>query len=233
MSATPGSPRYSDRDQAGRELARRLDGVVVPPLVVIGIPRGGLLVAWPIAERFRSPLTVSFARKLSLPIAPELAVGALDEDGHVSVDHQTLHELRGSLRDLSAARERAAVQIRRQQELYRAPSLVERLADSTAVLVDDGLATGATLRAALARLRRRGARWVVVAVPCASAPAAEAVAREADRFVCPIVDPAFFAVGAYYDAFDQVSDGQVSAILERARPFAGEPPPPGPRPSAR
>ena len=211
---------YSDRDEAGRAHVRALERVISPPIMVIAIPRGGLVVGWPIAERWRAPLTISYVRKLALPVAPELAVGALDEDGHVLVDHDTLRQLGGAQRDLIAARERVAHEIRRQQDRFQAPSLLRRLPECTAVLVDDGLATGLTMRACLAHVRRHGARQVVVAAPCAAASTAATIAAEADRLVCPIVDPEFVAVGAYYESFAPVTDEEVLAILARARPFA-------------
>ena len=229
------TPGYADRDEAGRALVRALESVIEPPIVVIAIPRGGVVVGWPIAERWRAPLTISYARKLALPIAPELAVGAIDEDGHVLVDHETLRQLGGTPRDLAAARERVAHEIRRQQERFRAPSLLRHLPERTAVLVDDGLATGLTMRACLAHVRRHGARQVVVAAPCAAASTAAAIAAEADRLVCPIVDPEFLAVGAYYVSFPAVADEEVLAILARARPFAAglaeEPRAKGPAPA--
>jgi putative phosphoribosyl transferase len=216
--------RFRDRAQAGRELAEALAPVLKPPAVVAGIPRGGVSVALPIVERFRLPLTVVYARKLTAPIAPEFAFGAIDEDGHAIVDSRSVAMLGLSPDDVERAKERVSKEIRRRMTTYGVPALGQHLPGAAVVLVDDGLATGLTMRAALEYARRRGAREIVVAVPCASEAAAREFERAADRFVCLTVDPDFMAVGQYYVDFSPVSDEEVIAMLTRARePAAREP----------
>lgn len=208
---------YRDRLEAGEVLAAEVAPLVRGPAVVAGIPRGGVVVAAPIARVLRAPLTLAFVRKLALPQAPELAVGALDEEGHAIVDHRIAASVRGTQELIGRARERVHAEIGRQRALYTSAAPLARLAfEATVVLVDDGLATGLTMRSALAYVRRHGASEVVVAVPCASRDAADRFTREADRFVCPIVDDAFMAVGAYYDTFGAVPDHEVIATLDRA-----------------
>lgn len=208
--------RYANREHAGRVLAGKLPDLGNGPFIVVGIPRGGVVVAAPIADRLHCPLTLTFARKIALAIAPELAVGAMDEDGHVIVDHSQMIRIGGRPEDLALARDQAGREIRRQRAAFHSPRIEEFLTHSTVVLVDDGLATGYTMRAALAHARRHGARNVVVAVPCASRLAAETIRREADEFVCPMVDTAFGAVGTYYAEFPSVTDEEVASILVAA-----------------
>lgn len=208
---------YPDRESAGRALADRLEGLVAPPCVIGAIPRGGLLVALPLAERLHAPLGIVFVRKLTVPIAPELAVGAVDEDGEVLLDRYTSESVGATAEELAAARRRARYEIERQRTAYPSPPLAALLPGAAVVLVDDGLATGLTMRAAMAWVRRHEAREVVVAAPCAAASAARRFEREADRFVSPVVAGGSFAVGAFYHDFHAVSDEEVLEVLERAR----------------
>ncbi len=208
---------FRDRADAGRALADELARVVTPPCVVAAIPRGGVVVALPIAERLGAPLTVVYARKLTAPVAPELAFGVLDEDGEVILDEGTVRTLGLGPDAVDEAKRRVAGEIRRRMALYRVPPLAGYLPGAAVVLVDDGLATGLTMRAAVAYARRHRAPKVVVATPCASVEAAERFRREADQLVCPVVDEDFMAVGAYYRDFSPVPDELVTEMLERAR----------------
>lgn len=211
---------YRDRTQAGRLLAHAVAPAVEGRCVVAAIPRGGIVVALPVAERLRAPLTLAFVRKITLPGAPELAIGALDEDGHAVMDYEVVGLFRCGPAEVARARERVRAEIERQRHRYDVTPLARIAGDATVVIVDDGLATGLTMRAAVAYARRHGASRVIVAAPCASSEAARVFEREADRFVCPWVDPAFGAVGAYYADFAAVPDDEVVATLERARSWA-------------
>lgn len=216
---------FSDREEAGRQLAERLAALISPPSVLAAIPRGGVAVALPAVRRLRLPLTVVYARKLTAPIAPELAFGALDEDGEVLMDADIVAQLELRPEDIEAAKTRVGAEIRRRMALYKVPPLEHYLPGSGVVLIDDGLATGLTMLAALAYARRHGARDVTVAVPCAAGEAARRFRREADRFLSLIVDESFVAVGNYYRDFSPVSDQQVLAMLARSgeRDIAGNP----------
>jgi len=208
---------FENRRQAGRALAEQLAGLIDPARsVVAALPRGGVAVALPIVQRFGVPLAVVHARKLTVPVAPELAVGALDEDGGVVLEPETVAALGATPRDLERARERVAREIERRQRCYAAPALTHFLPGRDVVLVDDGLATGLTMRAAVAYARRHGARAVTVAVPCASAQAVELLRRDAARVVSLVVDEDFGAVGAYYRDFEPLGDDEVVAMLDRA-----------------
>lgn len=209
--------RFRDREEAGRLLATEVADSVRPPAGVAAVPRGGVAVAQPLAERLRLPLAVAYARKLTVQAAPELAFGALDEDGEALVDAGAVALLGLSAPDVEAAKARVAGEIERRMALYQAPTLASFLPGAAVLLVDDGLATGLTMRAAVRYARRHGAREVIVAVPCAAAGAVERVADEADRVVALVVDAAFPAVGAYYVDFSAVSDREVLALLDRMR----------------
>jgi len=208
--------RFRDRAEAGGLLADALAPLLARPFVVAAIPRGGITVALPVAERLAAPLTVVHARKLTAPVAPELAFGALDEDGQAMLDEEIVGLLRLSEGAVDEARKRAAAEIERRVASYRVPPLARFLPGAGVVLIDDGLATGLTMRAAVAYARRHGARDITVAVPCAAPGAAARLEREADRVVSLVTDEAFEAVGAYYDDFSPVSDDEVIAMLERA-----------------
>jgi putative phosphoribosyl transferase len=218
---------FDNRTEAGRALAGELAPLVAPPAVVAAVPRGGVAVALPIVERLGLPLTVVYARKLTAPFAPEFAFGALDEDGQVTLEAASVRMLGLAPADVEKARERVWAEIRRRMARYAVPPLARYLPGAAVLLVDDGLATGLTMRAALAYARRHGAREVTVAVPCASASAAARFRREADRLVSLVVDEAFAAVGAYYRDFAPVDDDEVVAMLARARRAADPPVAPG------
>jgi putative phosphoribosyl transferase len=215
---------FPDRADAGRKLAEALAPVLKPPCIVAGIPRGGVAVALPVVEKFHLPLTVIYARKLTAPVAPELAFGAIDEDGHTIVEPQSVAMLGLLPADVERAKDRVAKEIRRRMATYGVPALGHYLPGAAVVLVDDGLATGLTMRAAVEYARRHGAREVIVAVPCASTSAAREFERAADRFLSLLVDPDFMSVGQYYSDFSPVSDDEVIAMLTRAQRPAGREP---------
>ncbi len=208
---------FRNREEAGGLLAQAVAPLVTHPCVVAAIPRGGVAVALPIVERLGAPLTVIYARKLTAPIAPELAFGALDEDGQTIMDEEIVSGLELSPAEVESAKRRVAAEIARRMTLYRVPPLATFLPGAGVVLVDDGLATGLTMRAAVAYARRHNARDVTVAVPCASSSAARRIEPDIDRLVSLVTDEAFMAVGAYYDDFSPVPDAKVVAMLERAR----------------
>ena len=206
-------PVFRDRGGAGSVIAEELVKRVCGRVVVAAVPRGGVKVALPIAQRLQCPLTIVHARKLTVPRAPEFAFGAIDEDGHVIVDSPSAAALGIGQPEVDAAQRDVAREIGLAMARYPTPPLAAHLPDRTVILVDDGLATGLTMEAAVAYARRHGARTVVVATPCASALAADRLRDRADQLVCPIVDEDFAAVGHYYLDFSPVSDAEVVAIL--------------------
>ncbi|MBM0239199.1 phosphoribosyltransferase [Micromonospora sp. ATA32] len=203
---------YRDRAEAGRMLADRLAGLTgQPDVIVLGLVRGGVPVAKVVAERLGAPLDVLVVRKLGLPWAPEVAFGALGPGGVQVLNDEVAGRL--SPDDIAEVNRREQAELERRERLYRAGRPPLNLDGRTAVIVDDGLATGATARAAVAVARRLGARRVVVAVPVGSEQAFEMLAAEADEVVCPQRPPEFGAVSAYYEDFHEVSDDEVIDAL--------------------
>ena len=203
---------YRDREDAGRQLADRLAGLVgEPDVVVLGLVRGGVPVARVVADRIGAPLDVLVVRKLGMPWAPEVAFGALGPGGV-----RVLNDIVAGRLDEDAIAEvqrREQAELERREERYRGGRPPLDLSGRTAVIVDDGLATGATARAAVQVARHLGAQRVVVAVPVGSQEAYEMLAAEADQVICAQRPPEFGAVGAYYDDFHEVSDDEVSEAL--------------------
>jgi predicted phosphoribosyltransferase len=186
-----------------------------PDNTVLGLVRGGVPVAATVADRLGAPLDVLVVRKLGLPQAPEVAFGALGPGG-VQVLNPDLAERLPPERIAEVVR-RETAELERRERLYRRGRPPLSLDGRTAVIVDDGLATGATARAAAAVARRLGARRVVVAVPVGSSDAYAALVAEADEVVCPQRPDDFGAVSRYYDDFHEVSDEEVTATLSGGR----------------
>ena len=216
-------PVFRNRSHAGSWLAQHLRRFRGPETVVLGIPRGGVIVAAEIARSLGAKLDVAVARKLPAPGQPEVAIGAVTPAGGLFLDAQAIHwlgvgdpYLRGVI-----AKERAEAE--RRERAFRANAPAEPLAGKVAILVDDGLATGATMRAAVRSLRQATPRRLVVAAPVGSPDACHALRSEADEVVCPVEVPDFGAVGRFYENFTQTSDAEVLDALEQSHhgPVAG------------
>jgi putative phosphoribosyl transferase len=222
---------FRDRRDAGRHLAARLTQYAIrADVVVLGIPRGGVPVAFEVAEALRAPLDVIVVRKLGLPVQPELAMGAIASGGVRILNPDVVYglEISPSMIDEVAARE--LVELERREHAYRAGRPAVEVAGKTVIVVDDGLATGSTMLAAIGAVRQRGAAQVVCAVPVAAPSSLSKVSAKVDAVVCVITSEAFFAVGQWYEDFSQTTDEEVSELLARA-PSAEAPPQPG-RPRA-
>lgn len=209
---------FADRRTAGIALARAVRKMKLqPPITVLGLPRGGVPVACEVARALGAPLDVLVVRKVGMPGQPELAIGAIASGG-VVVRERTAERYIDALGlpfEQLANRERAELERREQTYRPNAPPL--QLAGQTAVLVDDGLATGCTMLAAVRAARKAGAASVVVAAPIASDEASALVAGEADATVI-LKTPAYLvSIGQWYDNFNQVQDAEVCALLERLR----------------
>ena len=207
---------FADRDDAGRRLAARLGYLRGEPVVVLGLPRGGVPVAFQVAQALGAPLDVIVVRKLGVPFQPELGMGAVGEDGVRVIDPEVVHAAGVSEDEVAAvqAREQAAVQARAARYRVRRPRAP--LNGRVAVVVDDGIATGSTARAACQIARAQGAARVVLAVPVAPPGWQARIGAEADELVCVDTPRGFFAIGEFYARFPQVSDGEVIACLDRA-----------------
>jgi len=206
---------YENRAEAGRVLADRLSHYRGERIVVLALIRGGMPVAYEVAEALDAPLDVMLVRKLGVPQRPELAFGAIASGGVVVLNEHVVEGLALTDADLKGvvAREQAALEER--EERYRGDRPAVPLARRTVILVDDGLATGASMRAAIEATRARQPRKIVVAVPVGSGRACEEIAELADEVVCPLCTEEFFAVSQFYRDFSQVDDLQVRAYLQQ------------------
>lgn len=202
---------FADREEAGRRLAAELPALERP--VVLGLPRGGVPVAAAVARALGAPLDVIVVRKLGVPVQPELAMGAVASGGVRVVNDDVLREagVTPAVLEKVAARELALVESR--ARLYRGDRPVTELGGRDVVLVDDGLATGATMRAAVAAVGAHGPSRVVVAVPVAPAETVAAFVRAGVEIVCLHVPQTFLAVGSWYRDFAQVTDEEVIRLL--------------------
>lgn len=209
-------PVYRDRREAGERLAERLLGYREAEPVVLGAPRGGVAVAVPIAAALEAPLDVVLAKKLPAPGMPELGFGAVGEGGGRVLDERIVSELGLTEEQVEAITEETRRELEERARRYRGARPAIELLGRTAVVVDDGLATGVTLAAAVEAARARGARRVIAAAPVASTEAQSRLEAAADEFVCLLVDPLFTGVGAYYAEFPQLSDDDVIELLEAA-----------------
>jgi putative phosphoribosyl transferase len=207
---------FADRDDAGRQLAARLGHLKGEPVVVVGLPRGGVPVAFQVARALGAPLDVVVVRKLGVPFRPELGMGAVGEDGVRVLSAEVIREARVPGTEVAAvqAREQAAMQA--QAARYRARRPRQPLDGRVAVMVDDGIATGSTARAACQIARALRAARVVLAVPVAPPGWQARIGADADELVCVSTPRGLFAVGQFYARFPPVSDEEVLACLERA-----------------
>ena len=212
MALTP--PRFHDRREAGRLLAQELQAYAGrPDVVVLALPRGGVPVAAEVAQALGAPLDVFLVRKLGVPGHEELAMGAVASGGLGVLNAEVvsgLHIPESVIRTVAAREQQELV---RREELYRGNRPPRDVRGRTVILVDDGLATGATMLAAIRALRQQQPARIVVAVPTASSETCEALKREADEVVCSITPEPFVAVGQWYDDFSQTTDAEVRDLL--------------------
>ncbi len=207
---------FVDRVEAGRRLAELLEPLRDAGIVVLGLPRGGVPVAFEVARALRAPLDVIVVRKLGVPFQPELAMGAVGEEGIEVVNDQIVRLAGISADAFAAVEQRERAEVAKRASRFRGGRPRVPLAGRTAVIVDDGVATGATARAACQVARAEGAAQVVLAVPVASPRALAELSEVADKVVCVEAPSWFAAVGQAYQRFDQVRDDEVVALLRRA-----------------
>ncbi|MGE0030606.1 MAG: phosphoribosyltransferase [Steroidobacteraceae bacterium] len=205
---------FRDRMAAGRVLAALLDEYANrDDTIVLGLPRGGVPVAREIALALRAPLDVLVVRKLGIPWQPEFAAGAIAPGGVLVLNHEAEAEIPGLNRLLEPVVAQERRELARREASYRRGRQALDVAGRTVILVDDGIATGATIEAAAVALRAMHARSIVIAVPVAPPGAIRRLARHADRIVCPEQPADFMAVGQYYDDFPQLTDAEVVRLL--------------------
>lgn len=212
-------PLFKDRRDAGRELGERLKPLIDGNVTVIGLPRGGVEVGFEVARTLRAPLDVIVARKIGAPMQPELGIGAVAPGGIMLLDQRTVKELGLSDEEIHRVAEEERAEMRRRLNEYRGGETIPDLSGQTAVVVDDGLATGVTALASIQAARAAGADRIVVAIPVCARETAAQIEKEVDELVCLEQPHPFIAVGVWYEHFDQTSDAEVIELLEEARDF--------------
>jgi putative phosphoribosyl transferase len=209
--------RFRDRAEAGRLLARKLARYGGrADVLVLGLPRGGVPVAFEVAQALKAPLDVFLVRKLGVPGHEELAMGAIASLGACVLNDDLVKALKIPKHVIHAVASQEQRELTRREQAYRDDRPPLNVRDRVVIVVDDGLATGATMRAAVAALRYLHPARIVVAVPTASPETSEQLAHEADECVAVITPDPFCAVGAWYDDFSQTSDEEVRDFLQKA-----------------
>lgn len=208
---------FSDRVEAGRELAARLNYLHGQDIVVLGLPRGGVPVAFEVAKKLNAPLDVIVVRKLGVPFQPELAMGAVGEDGVLVTNDEVVRMANISHDEFALVEARERVEVERRAKRFRGDQPALSLSGRIAILVDDGIATGSTAQAACKVARAHGAMKVLLAVPVGPADTIELLKKDADEVICLQIPQTFFAVGEWYQNFSATSDEEVIDILRTAR----------------
>jgi predicted phosphoribosyltransferase len=208
---------FSNRTEAGRLLAEKLAKYAGrTDVIVLGLPRGGVPVAYEVAKRLAVPLDVFIVRKLGVPGFEELAAGAIASGGVRVFNEDVVRAIPHAEEAIEVVTIRETAELERREQSYRDGRPAPELRDRIVILVDDGLATGATMRAAVSALRHRGAAKIVVAVPVGPPDTCREFEEEADETICASVPEFFQAVGQYYEDFSQTSDDEVRELLARA-----------------
>jgi putative phosphoribosyl transferase len=209
---------FRDRADAGRQLATHLrDYAGRPNVLALGLARGGVPVAFEVARVLEAPLDVFLVRKLGVPGREELAMGAIASGGARVLNDEVVRSLEVPEETIASVAAEEQRELERRERLYRDGGGASPVAGKTAILIDDGLATGASMRAAALALREQGAGEVIVAVPVAPPETCKAFEREVDRTVCIHTPERFYAVGAWYEDFSEVDDEQVRELLRRTQ----------------
>jgi predicted phosphoribosyltransferase len=210
--------RFRDRREAGQLLGKELAGLHLQgDVIVLGVPRGGVVVAHEVARALHAPLDVYITRKIGAPHNPELAVGAVASDGTTYLDQKLIRSMGVPETYLQDETQRQRQEIARRMATYRGTRPEPELKAKTVILVDDGVATGATVLAALRALKQRKPGQLILAVPVGAADSMEVLGHEADQVVCLYAPESFWAVGAFYDLFDQTTDAEVIELLREAQ----------------
>jgi len=209
--------RFENRAEAGRRLADKLvEYAGRPDVLVLALPRGGVPVAFEVAQALQAPLDVFLVRKLGVPGHEELAMGAIASGGVLCLNENVIQALKPPLRVVQAVSARELEELERRERAYRGDRPALEVRGRTVILVDDGLATGSTMRAAVAAVRRLEPARLIVAVPTAAPSTCAELGPEADECICCITPDPFYAVGVWYEDFSQTTDQEVRDLLDRA-----------------
>jgi putative phosphoribosyl transferase len=208
---------FANRVEAGQRLATALKDVAVKDGIVLAIPRGGVVVGYEVAEALNLPLDVIIPRKIGAPGNPEYAIGAITEDGTLILDENVIAYMNVPSDYVERESENQRLEIQRRMKLYRQNAPYPNLKGRDVIVVDDGIATGSTMKAALASVKNRGANTVVAAVPVGPPSTIEELKTQADHVVCLFTPESFYAIGEFYDDFSQTMDEEVIDLLKRNR----------------
>ena len=212
-----GGAPFRDREDAGRQLAVRLARYQGENPMIFALPRGGVPVGYEVARSLKAPLEVFIARKLGAPYQPELGIGAVAQDGLRVLNEEIIREIGISEEYIERIAAEETKEAERRLKLFRGERSEPAVRQRTAILVDDGIATGVTTRAAIEALRRRDPRRLVLAVPVCAAQTDESLRTEVDELICLQAPSDLMAIGLWYRNFEQTSDEEVIELLERAR----------------
>src|SRR5216117_3385613 len=208
---------FQNRAEAGRQLAEKLDKYAGrDDVIVLGLPRGGVPVAYEVAKRLHAPLDVFIVRKLGVPGFEELAAGAIASGGVRVLNEDVVRAIPYATEAIEAVTAKETAELQRREQIYREGRPAPALRDKIAILVDDGLATGATMRAAVKALRQQGAAKIVVAVPVGPPDTCHEIEEQTDETICLSTPEFFQAVGQYYEDFSQTTDEDVRELLTSA-----------------
>lgn len=209
------STRFRDRREAGRLLAEHLDWLSIEPnLVVLALPRGGVPVAYEVARALQAPLDILIVRKLGVPCDEELAMGAIASGGVRIVNSEVTEGYGVTEETFLREEEHESAELIRREETYRGKRSPLETDGKTVILVDDGIATGSTIRAAIASLRQRGVHRLILAIPVAPLVVISDLRNQVEQIVCLLTPEDFGAIGWWYEDFSQTTDGEVMALLD-------------------
>lgn len=224
MFADKNTLRFSDRNDGGRRLAEKLRSYAIDAsAIVLGLPRGGVVTAWEVAEALDLPLDVMIVRKLGTPGQPELAMGAIASGGIHVLNDDVVRALQIPQSKIDEVAKREEVELARREKLFRGDRPPLALGGRTVIVVDDGIATGSTMLAAIRCIRAQKPSRIVMAVPVAPPSTCERLRAEVDDVVCLSMPEFFSAVGEWYDDFAQVEDSEVVELMRKAAARTPEP----------
>ena len=208
---------FKDRREAGKRLAEELKSYAGKDTIVLALPRGGVVIGFEVAKALQVPLDVIITRKIGAPTAPEYAIGAVAENGEVLLNDEEIRLLGISRRYIDEEIRRQKIEIERRIGLYRGGKRLPSLSGKRVILVDDGIATGFTVKTSIRAVRAENPRELVLAVPVAPAEVIDELAPLVDAVVCLATPSPFIAVGAWYRSFEQTTDDEVRSLLDAAR----------------
>jgi predicted phosphoribosyltransferase len=212
---------FKDRIQAGQKLAEKLLEYKDKNVIILAIPRGGVVVAYEIAKVLNAPLDLIIPRKIGAPYQPELAIGAVTQDGTIILNEDIISYLPIPENYIEAEAERQKKEIERRLIKYRGSAIEPKLENKIVIIVDDGIATGATMLAAIASIRKKKPLKIIAAIPVAPPESLEKIKEYADEIVCLQTPEPFFAIGQFYERFEQLEDEEVIDILNKSKKIKG------------